>query len=155
MHLLIGHIGHAETLVRSPRRWSVKPCMAGKHPPPLLTAHSTGVDCIFTLVLPCETFAESSDDQLHSAWGITEPFVLGDEMTESGGLVRLPTSRSQHVSLSRLEFVGSDEGHDSAIRSVCLFCHRTPTSATFCQDAKYKNISLSAKIGFLQPFLND
>ena len=35
-------------------------------PPTFLTAHSTGVDCIFTLVLPCETFAESSD-QLHSA----------------------------------------------------------------------------------------
>ena len=32
--------------------------------------------------------------------------------------------------------VGSDEGHDSAIRSVCLFCYRTSISATLCQDAK-------------------
>ena len=51
--------------------------------------------------------------------------------------------------------VGSDEGHDSAIRSVCLFCHRRVTCATLCQHAKYKNISLSAKIGFLQHFFND
>ena len=32
--------------------------------------------------------------------------------------------------------VGSDEGHDSAIRSVCLFRYRTSISATLCQDAK-------------------
>ena len=53
--------------------------------------------------------------------------------------------------------VGSDKGHNSAIRSVFLFCYRTSTSATLCQDEKYKkkNISLSAKIGFLQHFLND
>ena len=63
VHLSIGHIGHAETLVRSPRRWYVKPCMAGEAPP-FFTANSTGVDCIFTLVLPCETFAKSSEDQL-------------------------------------------------------------------------------------------
>ena len=67
VHLLIGHKGHTETLLRSPRRRSVKPCMAGQAPP-FLTAHSTGVDCIFTLVVPCETFAKSSDDQLHSAY---------------------------------------------------------------------------------------
>ena len=36
-------------------------------------------------------------------WGITEPFLLGDEMTKYGGVVRLITSRSQDVSLSRLE----------------------------------------------------
>ena len=77
--------------------------MAGKAPP-FLTAHPTGVDCIFTLVLPFETFAESSDDQLYSAFGldwiglqlfggITEPFVLGDKTTEFGRLVRLLTSR--------------------------------------------------------------
>ena len=28
-------------------------------------AHSTGVDCILTLVLPCETFDESSEDQAY------------------------------------------------------------------------------------------
>ena len=88
VHLLIGYIEHAEILVRSPRRWSVKPCMAGKAPP-FLRAHSRVVDYIFRLVLPCETFAESSDDKQHSAWGITEPFILGDEMSEFGGLVRL------------------------------------------------------------------
>ena len=76
-------------------------CRNSGGPPPFLTAHSTGVDCIFTLLLPCETFAESSE-QLHSAWGITEPFVLGDEMTESSGLVRLLKSRSQHGSWARL-----------------------------------------------------
>ena len=37
-------------------------------PPPFLTVHSAGVDCIFTLVLPCETFTESSDDQIHPAY---------------------------------------------------------------------------------------
>ena len=51
--------------------------------------------------------------------------------------------------------VGSDEGHDSAIRSVCLFCYRTSTSANLCRDEKYKNITFSAKIGFLQHFFND
>ena len=41
-------------------------------------------------------------------WGITEPFVLGDEMPKSGGLVRFLTPRSQllhcHV-LNRLPFL--------------------------------------------------
>ena len=32
--------------------------------------------------------------------------------------------------------VRNDTGHNSAIRSVCLFCYRTSTSATLCQDAK-------------------
>ena len=40
---------------------------SGAPPPTFLTAHSTKVDCIFTLLLPCETVAESSDDKLHSA----------------------------------------------------------------------------------------
>ena len=34
--------------------------------------------------------------------------------------------------------VGSDQGHDSAIRSVFLFCYQTSTSASLCQDEKYK-----------------
>ena len=65
---MIRHIGHAETLVRSPRNWSVKPCMAGRAPPPFHSTHSTGVNCIFTLVLPCESFAKSSDNQVLSAY---------------------------------------------------------------------------------------
>ena len=32
---------------------------------------------------------------------------------------------------------GSDKGHDSAIRSVFLFCYRMSTSATLCRDEKY------------------
>ena len=43
-------------------------------------------------------------------WGITEPSVLGDEMTKSGGLVRLLMSRSQHISLSRLESLEVTKG---------------------------------------------
>ena len=39
---------------------------SGAPPTTFLTAHSTGVDCIFTLLLPCETVAESSEE-LHSA----------------------------------------------------------------------------------------
>ena len=39
--------------------------------------------------------------------------------------------------------VGSDEGHDSAIRSVCFFCHRTSKSATLCQDM-FGNITTSS-----------
>ena len=35
--------------------------------------------------------------------------------------------------------VGSFEGHDSAIRSVFLFCYRTSTSATLYQDKKKKH----------------
>ena len=42
--------------------------------------------------------------------GITEPFVLGGEMTEPGGLVRRLMSRSQHVSLSRLELLEVTKG---------------------------------------------
>ena len=116
-------------------------------PSPFLTAHSTGVDCIFTLVLPCETFAESSDDQLHLAWGITDPFVLGDKMTESGGLVRLPALRSHHVSLSRLEssevtkgtIVPFDPSAFSAIEGLAL-----PLS-----------FHCLPKLGFYNTFFND
>ena len=112
---------------------------SGGPPPTFLTAHSTGVDCIFTLLLPCETFAESSE-QLHSAWGITEPFVLGDEMTKSGGLVRLLTSRSQHVSWARLgsskvtkgTIVPFDPPAFSAIEHLCLpFSARMQNNKTF------------------------
>ena len=44
----------------------VSGCRNSGAPPTFLTAHSTGVDCIFTLLLPCETVAESSEE-LHSA----------------------------------------------------------------------------------------
>ena len=104
-------------------------------PPPFLTAHSTGVVCIFTLVLTCETFANSLADQVHSMWGITEPFVLGDEMTESGGLVRLPTSRSLKPTcfMGTSWIVGSDEGH-----KLC------PLSLPTIQDVPMK------RVGFLE-----
>ena len=105
-------------------------------------------------ILPCETFAESSE-RLHSAWGITEPFVLGDEMTKSSGLLRLLTSRSQHVSWARLgssevtkgTIVPFDPSSFSAIEHLTL-----PLSAGM---KNIKNILLSAKKGFLQHFLND
>ena len=42
--------------------------------------------------------------------------------------------------------VGSDEGHDSAIRSVWLFCHITSTSATLYQDMFGNITTSSAKV---------
>ena len=77
--------------------WTYRTC-----PPPFPHSplHRSGL--YIYIGLTCETFANSSDEQVHSVWGITEPFVLGDEMTESGGLVRLLISRSQHVSWARL-----------------------------------------------------
>ena len=39
--------------------------------------------------------------------------------------------------------VGSDKGHNSAIRSVCLLCHRTSMSATLCNDM-FGNITTSS-----------
>ena len=68
---------------------------------------------MFTLFLPYETFAVSSDSQLHLVYPTLQRYhrdVLGDEMTESGELVRLLTSRSQHVSLSRLESLEVTKG---------------------------------------------
>ena len=110
MHLLIGQVGHAETLVRSPRRWYVKPCMAGKAPPPL-SSQPTPQELTIYLHWFCpvkhlpNSQTTSSTRPILLFWGITEPFVLGDEMTKSGGLVRLLMSRSQHVSLSRIELL--------------------------------------------------
>ena len=71
---------------------------------PLLSLH-TAMSCPG---LPCEKFAQSSDNQLHSACLSPvryhrAPFVLWDKMTECGGLVSLLASRNQHVSLSHLE----------------------------------------------------
>ena len=115
---------------KCPRRWYVKLSMAGEAPLPFLTAHSTRVVCIFTLVLTCETFANSSDKQVHLLWGITEPFVLGDEMTESGGLVRLLTSRSQHDSWARLRLSEVTKGtivpFDPSAFSATDLCHSLP-----------------------------
>ena len=110
--------------------------------------------------LACETFAESSK-QLYSAWGITEPFVLGDEMTKSGGLVRLLTSRSQHVSWARPGSLKVTKGtivpfNPSSFSTI----ERPPLPLSagmkiFIKKTLKKNLSLSAKIGFLQHFLND
>ena len=128
-------------------------------PPPFLTGHSTGVNCIFTLVLPCEKFAESSDNQFHSAYSTLlryhRALCLGRRDDRVQRISQASNIKKPTCFMGTSWIVGSDEGHDSAIRSVCLFCHRTPASATLCQHAKYKNISLSAKIGFLQRFFND
>ena len=107
VHPLIGHIGSSETLVRSPRRWSVNPCMTGKPPP--LTSQPTPQDWTIYLHWFCPVKHSLNPQRTSSTrpillfWGITEPFVLWDKMTKSGGLVRLLTSRSQRISLSHLE----------------------------------------------------
>ena len=109
MHLLIVHIGQAKTLVRSPRRWSVRPCMAGKAP--ALSSQPTPQEWTVNLHWFCPVKhspnpqTSSSNRHILLFWGITEPFVLRDEMTESGGLERLLALRSQHVSLSHLELL--------------------------------------------------
>ena len=147
MHLLIGYIWHAETLVRSPRRWYVKPCMAGKAPPPFLRAHSTGVDCIFTLVLPCETFSESSDNQPLLAYPTLlryhRALCLGRQDDWIWRISQASNFKKPTCFIVTSWIVGSDEGHDSAMRSVCLFCHKTSTFATLCQDM-FGNITTSS-----------
>ena len=121
--------------------------MAGKPPPPFLTAHSTGVDCIFTLVLPCETFAKSSDDQPHSAYPTLLRYHRALCLGRRDDRIRRISQASNVKKPTRFTvtswIVGSDEGHDSAIRSVCLFCHITPTSATLCQ-LMFGNITTSS-----------
>ena len=128
------------TLVRSPKRWSVKPCMAGKDPPPLSWQPTpqewTGYLHWFCPVkhLPNPQTTRFTRPVLLFR-GITEPLVLGDEMTESSGLVRLLTSRNQHVSLSHLEssevtkgtIVPFDPSAFSAIERLPL-----PLSARIC-----------------------
>ena len=77
-------------------------------------------------------------------------------MTESGGLFRLLTSRSQHVSWARL---GSSEVMKGTIVPLDLSAfsaiERLPLPISAGMKNIKKNISLSAKIGFLQHFLND
>ena len=72
-------------------------------------------------------------------------------MIKSGRLVRLLTSRRQHITLSRLELC--KVGILPKVHSNRVI--RTSRSATLCQDSKFGNISLSDNIGFLQHFFND
>ena len=65
--------------------------------------------------------------RLRYMFKLTEPFVLGEEMTESGGLDRLLSSRSQHVSLSRLE-------SSEVTKGMIVLLDPSAFSATLCQD---------------------
>ena len=107
-----------------------------------------GVDCIFTLVLHCETFAESSDDQLHSGYPTLlrchrEPFRLGRWDEQIQRISQASNVKQPTCFIVTSWIVGSDEGHKSAIRSVCLFCHKTSISATLRQDM-FGNITTSS-----------
>ena len=86
-------------------------------------------------VLPCETFAKSSENQLHLACPSQLRYHrvpgLMSEMTESGGLVRLLASRGQHFSLSCLESCKVGK-----LPTVAIFLIKTSRSAKLCQDAK-------------------
>ena len=151
-HDKTSHIWHAETLVRSPRMWSVKPCSAGEAPPslhfPLSPLHWSGL----------YIYIGSAQWNIRQ---ILRPAPLGLRYDRALCLgrrddrIRRISQASNGKEPTRFMvtswIVGSDEGHDSAIQSVFLFYYRMSTSATLCQDKKYlkKNISLSAKIGFL------
>ena len=112
LHLIkSGPLSSPIYLVRSPRRWSVKPCMAGKPPPPssqpTLQEWTVYLDWFCPVKHSPNPQTTSSTWPILLFWGITEPFVLWDKMIESGGLIRLLIevlmSWSQHVSLSRRE----------------------------------------------------
>ena len=96
------------------------------------------MDCIFTLVLYCETFAESSDNQLYSANSTFPRYHRALCLGTRDDRIRLTSQASNVKKLTCFIvaswIVGSDKGHDSAIRSVGLFCHKMSTSATLCQD---------------------
>ena len=116
-------------------------------PPPFLTAHSRGVDCIFTLVLPCETFAKPSDDQPYLAYSTLLRYHRALRLGRRDDWIRRISQSSIVKKPTRFTvtswIVGSDEGHNSAIQSVCLFCHITPTSATLCQPI-FGNVTTSS-----------
>ena len=137
MLFLIRHIEHAKTLVRSPIRCYVKPWRQVRNPP-FLTAHSTGVDCIFTLVLPCETFTKSSDNQLNLAYPTLLRYNRALCLERRDDLIWQISQASNLKKPTRFTvtswIVWSEKGHNSAIQSVCLFCNKTFTSATLCQD---------------------
>ena len=75
--------------------------------PTFLRAHATGVDCIFTMVLPCETFAESSDDQLLLAYPTPlryhRAICLGKRDDRIRRISQASNVKKPHVSLSCLE----------------------------------------------------
>ena len=77
-------------------------------------------------------------------------------MTKSGGLVRLLTSRSQHISWARLELSEVTEGpivpFDPSSFSAM---ERLPLPLSARMKTIYIKKTLSAKIVFLQHFLND
>ena len=157
MHWLIGHKGQAETLVRSPTRWSVKPCMVGEAPPPFSHSplHRSGLYIyIGSALWNIRRILRRSAPlglRYHRA------LCLGRQDDRIRRISQASNFKKPTRFTGTSWIVGSDKGHNSAIWSVCLFCHRRSISATLCQDAKYKkkNISLSAKIGFLQHLFND
>ena len=107
-------------------------------PPTFVKAYSAGVDCIFTLVLPCDTFAESSDKQIHSAYPTLlryhRALCLGRQDVQSRRISQPSNVKKLTRFIVTSWIVGSYKGHDSAFWSVRLFYHRTSTSPTRCQD---------------------
>ena len=151
--LIDWHIGHAEILVRSPRRWSVKPCMAGEPPPfPHSPLHRSGLYIYIGSALwnigQILRKTASLCVRYHRA------LCLGrrDDRIRRISQASL-TSRSQHVSWSCLESSEVTKGtilpfDPSAFSAIEL--QPLPLSARM-QKKKW----FSAKIGFLQHFLND
>ena len=115
--------------------WQVSP------PPPFLTADSTGVDCIFTLVLPCETFAESSDDLLHLTYLTLLRYHRAHCLGRQGDRIRRISQASNVKKPTRFIvtcwIVGSDEEHNNEIWSVVFPAIErlpVPLSARICLE---------------------
>ena len=122
VHLLIRHIWHAETLVRSPRMWSVKPYMAGRAP-----------------TFP-QTTPKSSNDLLLMTYPTLLRYYRAHCLGRQDDRIRQISQASNVKKPTRFmvtSWINSD------IRSVCFFCHRTSTSATLCQDM-FGNITTSS-----------
>ena len=128
--------------MRSPRRWSVKPCMVGEAPP---FSHSPLHRSGLYIYIGSALWNTRRILRRSAPLGLRYHRALC--LGRRDDRIRRISQASNFKKPTRFTvtswIVGSDEGHDSAIRSVCLFCHRTPTSATLCQDM-FGNITTSS-----------
>ena len=147
VHLLLGNIGHAETLVRSPRRWSVKPCLAGKAPLPFPHGplHWSGLYIYIGSALwnIGRILRRPASLDYLSLLRYQRALCLGRQDYQILRISQASNVKKPTLFIVMSWIVGIDEGHDSVIQSVYLFCHRTSTSATLCQYM-FRNITTSS-----------
>ena len=156
MHLLIEHIGHAETLVRSPRRWHVKPCMAGEHPPTLTHSPLRRSELYIYIGSALWNIRQILRWQDPLGLRYHRALCLGRRDDRIRRISQASNFKKPTRFMGTSWIVGSNEGHDSAIQSVFLFYNRTSSSTTLCQDEKHKKKHfIFCQNRVLRHFLND